>query len=175
MISCICRAWLFVTPWTVVHQAPQSVGFSKQDYWSRLPFPCPGDLPDLGIEPESPALADGFLTTSASSPQVPEAWTGCPMRCGWQWCGWRETCCPGSKHVSCPLMSLSSIPTWVFMINEPCLSASCSLNHLLPPQVSQSSYIIQVTGNIWNTYILWWSSNGDFFSPISCFLVGLLL
>ena len=50
-------------------------------------------------------------------------------------------------------MSLSSIPMWVFMINELCLSASCSLNHLLPPQVSQSSYIIQVTGNIRNTMV----------------------
>ena len=43
-------------PWTVGHQAPLSLGFSKQEYWSGLPFPSPGDLPDPGIEPESPAL-----------------------------------------------------------------------------------------------------------------------
>ena len=47
---------LFVTPWTVAYQAPLSMGFSKQEYWSGLPFPSPEDLPDPGIEPRSPAL-----------------------------------------------------------------------------------------------------------------------
>ena len=48
---------LFATPWTVARQAPLSVGFSRQEYWSRLPFPSPGDgIPDPGIEPTSPAL-----------------------------------------------------------------------------------------------------------------------
>ena len=47
---------LFVTPWTVAHQAPPSMGFSRQEYWSGLPFPFPGDLPDPGIEPRFPAL-----------------------------------------------------------------------------------------------------------------------
>ena len=53
-------------PWTVVCQAPLSMGFPRQEYWSRLPFPTPGDLPAPGIEPRSPAspaLAGGFLTT----------------------------------------------------------------------------------------------------------------
>ena len=45
-----------VTPWTVAHQAPLSVAFSRQEYWSGLPFPSPGDLPDPGIESGSPAL-----------------------------------------------------------------------------------------------------------------------
>ena len=45
-----------VTPWTVAHQAPLSMGFSRQEYWSGLPFPSPGDLPYPGIEPSSPAL-----------------------------------------------------------------------------------------------------------------------
>ena len=45
-----------VTPWTVSCQAPLSMGFSRQEYWSALPFPSPGDLPDPGIEPGSPAL-----------------------------------------------------------------------------------------------------------------------
>ena len=60
---------LFVTPWTVAHQAPLSMGFSRQEYWSGLPGPFPGDLPDPGIEPTSlvsPALAGGFFTTSAT-------------------------------------------------------------------------------------------------------------
>ena len=44
------------TPWTVAHQAPLSMGFSRQEYWSGLPFPSPGDLPNPGIEPRSPIL-----------------------------------------------------------------------------------------------------------------------
>ena len=52
-LSC---ARLFATPWTVAYQAPQSMGFSRQEYWSELPFPSPEDLPDPGIEPGSPAL-----------------------------------------------------------------------------------------------------------------------
>ena len=53
----------FVTPWTVVHQAPLSMGFPRQEYWSGLPFPSSGDIPDSGIEPVFPALAGGFFTT----------------------------------------------------------------------------------------------------------------
>ena len=52
-----------MTPWTVAHQAPLSMGFSRQEYWSGLPFPPPGDLPDLGVEPTSPALAGGIFNT----------------------------------------------------------------------------------------------------------------
>ena len=58
---------LFATPWTVIRKAPLSMGFSRQEYWRRLPCPSPGDLPNPGIEPTSlmsPALADGFFTTS---------------------------------------------------------------------------------------------------------------
>ena len=63
-----------MTPWTVAQQAPLSMGFPKQEYWSGLPHPSPGDLPDPGIEPTSPALAGGFFITSttweAHSPPV---------------------------------------------------------------------------------------------------------
>ena len=52
-----------VTPWTVVCQAPLSMGFSRQEYWDGLPFPSPGDLPDPGIEPGSPALQADSLPT----------------------------------------------------------------------------------------------------------------
>ena len=51
------------TPWTVAHQAPLSMGFSRQEYWSGLPFPSPGDLPNLGIEPRSLALQEDSLPT----------------------------------------------------------------------------------------------------------------
>ena len=59
----------FVSPWTVAHQTPLSMEFSSQKYWSGLPFPSPGDLPDSGIEPASLeflALAGGFFTGSAT-------------------------------------------------------------------------------------------------------------
>ena len=58
MLSHFSRVQLFVTPWTVAHQAPLSLGFSRQEHWSGLPFPSPGDLPypGEGIEPETPAL-----------------------------------------------------------------------------------------------------------------------
>ena len=57
---------LLATPWTIAHKPPLSMGFPKQEYWSGLPFPPPGDLPNPGIEPKSPvfpALAGRFFTT----------------------------------------------------------------------------------------------------------------
>ena len=51
-----------VTPWTVAHQAPLSMGFSRPGYWNGLPYCPPGDVPNSGIEPTSPALADGFFS-----------------------------------------------------------------------------------------------------------------
>ena len=63
---CACilsHVWLFATLWTVAHQASLPMGFSKQEYWSRLPFPPPGDLPDPGVEPTSLALAGEFFIT----------------------------------------------------------------------------------------------------------------
>ena len=59
-LSCV---QLFTMPWTAAHHAPLSVGLSWQEYWSGLPCPPPGDLPEPGIEPTSPALAGGFFTT----------------------------------------------------------------------------------------------------------------
>ena len=66
--TCVCvkslsRVRLFATMWTVARQAPPSMGFSRQKYWSGLPFPSPGDLPDPGIEPRSPALQADALTS----------------------------------------------------------------------------------------------------------------
>ena len=62
-VKSLSRVQLFVTPWTVAYQAPPSMGFSKQEHWSGLPFPSPGDLPDPGIEPRSPALEADALTS----------------------------------------------------------------------------------------------------------------
>ena len=62
-VKSLSRVRLFAIPWTVAHQAPPSMGFSRQEYWSGLPFPSPGDLPDTRIEPRSPAL-DVYALTS---------------------------------------------------------------------------------------------------------------
>ena len=66
-LSCVR---LFVIPWTVAHQAPLSMGFSRQEYWSELPFPSPGDLPNPGVEPASSALAGRFFTTEPPGNQI---------------------------------------------------------------------------------------------------------
>ena len=69
MLSCLSHFPLFVTLWTVAHQVPLSMGFSKQEYWSGLPFPPPGDLPNPGTEPTSLTsheLAGRFFTTGAT-------------------------------------------------------------------------------------------------------------
>ena len=62
-VKLLSRVRLFATPLTVANQAPPSMGFSRQEYWSGLPFPSPGDLPDPGIEPRSPALQADVLTS----------------------------------------------------------------------------------------------------------------
>ena len=68
--SCCCcplsRVLLFATLWTEAHQVPLSMGFPRQECWGGLPFPSPEDLPDPGIEPMSPALADRFFTAEPS-------------------------------------------------------------------------------------------------------------
>ena len=63
-VNSLSRVRLFAAPWTVAYQAPSSMGFSRQEYWRGVPFPSPGDLPDPGIEPASPALAGRFFTSS---------------------------------------------------------------------------------------------------------------
>ena len=62
-VKSLSRVQLFATPWIVAYQAPLSLGFSRQEYWSGLPFPSPGDLPDPGIEAGSPALEAYALTS----------------------------------------------------------------------------------------------------------------
>ena len=92
LISCVCvcvcvcvlvsQSYLdSVTPWTVVHQAPLSMRFSRQEYWTGLPFPPPGDLPNLGIKPGSPALQADSLQSetrggqiSKQRPRLPASW-----------------------------------------------------------------------------------------------------
>ena len=83
MLSHFSSVQLFVTPWTVAHQAPLSMEFSTQDYWSGLPLPPAGDLPDAGIKPVSTVsdvLAGGFLTAiHLGSPKLGAQ--SCPTLC----------------------------------------------------------------------------------------------
>ena len=72
-VKSLSRVWLFATPWTVAYQALLSMGFSRQEYWSGLPFPSPGDLPNPGIEPGSPALQTDALP---SEPPGKPWWQG---------------------------------------------------------------------------------------------------
>ena len=73
-VQLLSRVRLFATLWTVARQAPLSMGFSRQEYWSGLLFPSPGDLANPGIEPASPAWAGGFFTTA------PPNTDPCPVR-----------------------------------------------------------------------------------------------
>ena len=70
-VKSLSRVQLFVTPWTVAYQALPYMGFSRQEYWSGVPFPSPGDLPNPGIEPGSPALqADALPSEPPGKLQV---------------------------------------------------------------------------------------------------------
>ena len=70
-VNSLSRVRLFATPWTVAHQAPLSMGFSRQEYCSGLPFPSPGDLPNPGIEPGSSALqADALPSEPPGKPTL---------------------------------------------------------------------------------------------------------
>ena len=81
----LSRVRLFATPWTVAYQAPPSMGFSWQEYWSGLPFPSAGDLPDPGIEPGSPAFqADTLTSEPPGKPTNVYIWN----LERWQWWPW---------------------------------------------------------------------------------------
>ena len=76
VLSRFSHVRLFANPWSVAHQAPLSTGFPRPEYWSGLPFPSPGDLPDPGIEPRSPALeADALTSEPPGKPNGCESWT----------------------------------------------------------------------------------------------------
>ena len=69
LLKSLSRVQLFVTPWTVAYQVSPSMGFSRQEYWSGLPFPSPGDLPNPGIERGSPTLEADALTSEPPGKQ----------------------------------------------------------------------------------------------------------
>ena len=86
-VKLLSRVCLFATLWTVAYQARPSMGFSRQEYWSGLPFPSPGDLPDPGIEPRSPALQADALPPG---PLWRQRFLGLPW-----WLSGEESACRG--------------------------------------------------------------------------------
>ena len=75
VVQSLSRAWFFATLWTVACQAPLSMWFFREEYWSGLPFPPSGDLPNPGIGPPSPALAGGFFTAEPpGKPKILRTW-----------------------------------------------------------------------------------------------------
>ena len=99
VVQSLSRALLFATPWTVACQAPLSMGFSRQEYWSGLPFPSPGDLPDPGIEHGSPTLhEDSFPSQPPGKPKRDYSFS--QIKAG-----------PGLISRSPRLVVLSSLPT----------------------------------------------------------------
>ena len=100
VLCCFSRVWLFATLWTVARQAPLSMGFSRQEYWSGLPCPPPRDLPNPGIKPASltsPVLAGRFFTTSTT----------------WE--------VHTSRYDSCKPFSFSSLPLYLIVMIIPAL------------------------------------------------------
>ena len=84
-VKSLSRDQLCATPWTVAYKAPLSMEFSGQEYWSGLPFPSPGDLPNPGVEPGSPTLQPDTLPPEPPGAQIPNmashAWIPFPRKC----------------------------------------------------------------------------------------------
>ena len=97
-VKSLSRVQLFATPWTIAHQAPPSMEFSRQEYWSGLPFPSPGDLPHPGIEPGSPTLQANTLPSEPPGKYHSDAATAaakslqsCPTLCDPMDYSWPDT------------------------------------------------------------------------------------
>ena len=86
-VKSLSHVWLFATPWTVAYHAPPSTEFSRQEYWSGLPFLSPGDLPDPGIEPGSPTLQPDTLPSEPPGKSIKSFRHPYKRRCGLSWGG----------------------------------------------------------------------------------------
>ena len=96
----LSRGRLFAAPWSVADNAPPSMGFSRQEYWSGVPLPSPEDLPNSGIEPGSPTLQGDSLPSEQPGGQVSKKesllYFGCQHLVGW---GWFEVWTPGLRQI----------------------------------------------------------------------------
>ena len=128
-VKSLSRVRLFSTPWTVAYQALPSMGFSRQECWSGLPFPSPGDLPNPGIEPMSPALQADALPSEPPGKPLRRGGGGIP----WLWiCAVQICVIPGAIFMV--LITAIKIKTAAFYVPSTMLmdSRACSF----PPDLS---------------------------------------
>ena len=121
MLSCFSGVWLFAILWTVAHQPPLSIGFSRQEYWSGLPFPSPGDLSELEIElasPVSPALAGGFFTTEQTG--KPQKWSMVESKSLWKF----HSCDFGNVYFQITCRE-EKVNTWIKTLNTLHFTCAC--------------------------------------------------
>ena len=116
------HVWLFVTLWSVACQAPLSLGFSRQEYWSGLPFPSPGDLPNPGIKPISPASpalqVDSWPTEPCEKPIGLNSWLQIPCTC---------YCCCRDRYCYCFYYCVLFVCSVAQSCPALCSSMDCSL------------------------------------------------
>ena len=125
MLSLFNHVQLFATPWTVTHHTPLSMGFSRQEYWSRLPRPLSGNLPNTEIKPRSPAMqADSLLPEPPGKPKKtgvgslsfwrwssqPRNWTGVSCIAGGFFTSW------ATREAHC-FYSISFSGFWLYLLN----------------------------------------------------------
>ena len=181
VLSHFSRVWLFGTLWTAAHHTPQSMGFSRKEYCSGLPWPSPGDLPNPGIEPASlvsPALAGGFFTTSAtnvlvklghfSSPAYGHVWgfgivCVCVCMCARAWNSFSTALW---SYQTTPLIvsQKSNTAYWFTQCSKslrapPFYSFSLVFLHTTTPSACQGERIQLKQEDFWNLFIL--SSSGS--------------
>ena len=140
VLSLFSHVWLFVTLWTIVHQAPLSVEFSRQEYWSGLPCPPLGDLPYPGIEPMplmSPALAGGIFTTSTtweatfwgySKPNAYITDTSSPFLITLNRCPCLQLCRENEVHSCPPPRNTGFLPLFLSHSQEPLIWSEANLS-----------------------------------------------
>ena len=143
--------WLFAAPWTVARQAPLSMGFSRQEYWSRLPGRPPEDLPNPGIKPRSTALQADSLSAELQGKsknigvgtlfllQVnfwPRNWTGVSCFAGRFFISWATREAPVGRYLLLP------IPSWVRLgaLGMWCITLHSCHRHVLRPPCLQALY-----------------------------------
>ena len=135
-VKSLSHVWLFATPWTVSYKAPLSMEFSRQEYWSGLLFPSPGDLPDPGIEPRSPALqADALPSEPPGKPQgkTCHIWKKKKVG-GWGWgyvapsSGWADRPSSSSCYANIPTTSSASCSLFCHLVVQLCLTVCDTIN-----------------------------------------------
>ena len=127
-LSPFSRVWLFVTPWTIAHQPPPSAEFSRQEYWSGLSCPLPGDFLNPGIEPTSlgsSALADGFFTTGATWEAPGCFWSKTPQVISLVNLSRSKACHPGVHDPILPDLYSCCRPPCLLPVLQPS-SAACT-------------------------------------------------